>query len=91
MGWYRIVRQTTYPDGTVVEPDDVVDNVPEADIGWLLDAGAIVETEPPDGTPAETPKRRGRSPRVPEPEPEPEPVVAEAPVPVPVVEESAEA
>lgn len=74
MGWHRIIRQTTYPDGTVVEPGDVVDTVPDADVAWLLEAGAIEEADAPV---EEAPRpRRGRPPKAatePEPEAESEP------------------
>lgn len=41
---YRIVRGVNYPSGAGekrAEPGDVVDDLPEESIGWLLDDGAI--------------------------------------------------
>lgn len=77
MGWHRIVRQVTYPDGTVVEPGDVVDTVPDPDVAWLLEAGAI-ETAPEPETPEPPKAKRGRPPKAAEPEPEPEAETEEA-------------
>lgn len=42
---YRIVRGVNYPGADGVEkraePGDLVDDLPEGSVGWLLDDGAI--------------------------------------------------
>jgi len=37
---YRVLRGINYPGGRV-EPGDLVDDLPEGSVGWLLDDGAI--------------------------------------------------
>lgn len=61
---YRVVRGLNYgPEASIRrEAGDVVDDLPEASVSWLLEQGHVVEVEP-EPAPANTPGRGRRTER----------------------------